>query len=150
MTSIFWEFEISIWLNALCRFVSLGFLCVAMCRISDCVNRTRGLNTDGSMVCLNWTLLILTASVQVSLVIFYSLGLIYHDNKIFQNYTTVMMYVNVACTCGSQVILSFIYALMSDNIEITQQVSKFDGSLETHITREGMDLLTINSMKPLM
>jgi len=102
------------------------------------------------MVCLNWTLLILTASVQVSLVIFYSLGLIYHDNKIFQNYTTVMMYVNVACTCGSQVILSFIYALMSDNIEITQQVSKFDGSLETHITREGMDLLTINSMKPLM
>ena len=119
MTSIFWEFEISIWLNALCRFVSLGFFCVAICRISDCVNRTRGLNTDGSMVCLNWTLLILSASVQVSLVIFYSLGLIYHDNKIFQDYTTVMMYVNVGCTCGSQVILSFIYALMSDSIEIT-------------------------------
>ena len=36
------------------------------------------------MICLNWTLVILMASVQTSLMIFYSLGLIYEENDIFQ------------------------------------------------------------------
>ena len=29
-----------------------------------------------------------------------------------------MMYVNVACTCGAQVILSFIFSIMSEPVEI--------------------------------
>ena len=83
MKSIFWEFEISIWLNAVCRAVSLIVLGIAMCRIGDVVNKTHGLNVNGTMLCLNWTLLVFTATVQVSLVIFYSLGLIYEETSVF-------------------------------------------------------------------
>ena len=101
MKSIFWEFEISIWLNAVCRAVSLFVLGIAMCRIGDVVNKTHGLNVNGTLMCLNWTLLVFTATVQISLVIFYSLGLVYEETSVFQHYTTVMMYVNVACTCVS-------------------------------------------------
>ena len=35
------------------------------------------------MICLNWTLVILMGSVQASLMVFYSLGLIYEENDIF-------------------------------------------------------------------
>ena len=108
--SIFWEFEISIWLNALCRAVSLIIFIVALCRIGDVVKKTEGMNVNGTMLCLNWTLLVLTATVQVSLMIFYSLGLIYEEDSVFQGYTTVMMFVNVSCTCFSQVFLSFIFS----------------------------------------
>jgi len=70
------------------------------------------------MVCLNWTLVILLLSVQASLMVFYSLGLIYHDNSMFMNYTTIMMYVNIVCTCAGQIILAFIFAMVSEPIEI--------------------------------
>ena len=40
MKSIFWEFEISIWLNALCRAVSLIVFGIAICRIGDIVKKT--------------------------------------------------------------------------------------------------------------
>ena len=83
MKSIFWEFEISIWLNAVCRAVSLIVLGIAMCRIGDVVKKTHGLNVNGTMLCFNWALLIFTATVQVSLVIFYSLGLIYEETSVF-------------------------------------------------------------------
>lgn len=84
LESIFWEFEISIWLNALCRLFSLSIFAVAMCRIQDCIKTMPGrLQPNGSYVCLNWSLVILAASVQVSLMIFYSLGLVYEENDIF-------------------------------------------------------------------
>jgi hypothetical protein len=64
LRSIFWEFEISIWLNALCRLMSLAIFAVAMCRISNCIKSMPSqVATNGSMVCLNWTLVILAASV---------------------------------------------------------------------------------------
>ena len=117
LRDIFWEFQVSIWLNALCRMVSLGIFAVAICRINDCIKLVRGkARINGSMVCLNWALVILATSVQVTLMIFYSLGLIYEDSQVFKNYTTVMMYVNVACTCGAQVILSFIFSIMSEPV----------------------------------
>mmetsp|Transcript_35126 Transcript_35126/g.46244 ORF Transcript_35126/g.46244 Transcript_35126/m.46244 type:complete len:177 (+) Transcript_35126:391-921(+) len=124
LESVFWEFEISIWLNALCRLVSLGIFGVAICRISDCVRKTTDTATNGTMICLNWTLVILSASVQVSLMIFYSIGLAYHDSNIFADYTTVMMYVNIVCTCASQIILAFIFSMMSEPIEVVQAPSK--------------------------
>lgn len=37
LRSIFWEFEISIWLNALCRLISLSIFAVSMCRIGNCI-----------------------------------------------------------------------------------------------------------------
>ena len=82
MKSIFWEFEISIWLNALCRAVSLIVFMIALCRIGDVVKQTQGINVNGSMLCLNWTLLIFTATVQVSLMIFYALGLLYEESSV--------------------------------------------------------------------
>lgn len=110
VSAIFYEFQIAIWLNAICRLVSLGVFSVAMCRISDAIKRTRGLNPDGTFVCLNYTLVILSASVQISLMIFYALGLIYKDSETFKHYTNLMMYINIGCTCAAQIILSFIFA----------------------------------------
>ena len=68
------------------------------------------------MVFLNWVLVFLTASVQISLMIFYSMGLMYEVNEVFKDYTVVMKYVNVACTCAAQVILSFIFTVMNEPI----------------------------------
>ena len=135
MKSIFWEFEISIWLNALCRAVSLMVFMIALCRIGAVVKETQGINVNGSMLCLNWTLLIFTATVQVSLMIFYALGLLYEESSIFQGYTTVMMYVNVIATCVSQVILSYIFAKMSEHLEIQEEQK--DGQNTVKIAREG-------------
>ena len=83
MKSIFWEFEISIWLNALCRAISLIILVIALCRIRSVVKNTKGIDANGTMLYLNWTYLIFEATVQVSLVIFYALGLIYSEESIF-------------------------------------------------------------------
>ena len=125
LRSIFWEFEISIWMNAVCRLISLGIFAVSICRIGDCIKKLPNkMTTNGSMICLNWTLVILAASVQLSLMIFYSLGLMYEQNDVFKSYTVVMMYVNVVCTCASQVILSFIFSLMSEPLEILEVVEK--------------------------
>ena len=134
MKSIFWEFEISIWLNAVCRAVSLFVLGIAMCRIGDVVNKTHGLNVNGTLMCLNWTLLVFTATVQISLVIFYSLGLVYEETSVFQHYTTVMMYVNVACTCVSQILLSYIFTQFSTDITIKETEKK--GKVEVKVLRE--------------
>lgn len=136
--SIFWEFEVSIWLNAACRLVSLFVFAVAMCRIGDVIKNTSELSANGSMVCLNWTLVILSGSVQASLLVFYSLGLIYEENDIFQQYTVVMMYVNVACTCASQVILSFIFCIMSEPLEIFEHVSKDGYSSTVEVRRDNL------------
>ena len=150
LRSIFWEFEISIWLNAVCRLISLGIFAVAMCRISDCVKSMPGRTaTNGSMICLNWSLVILAASVQVSLMIFYSLGLIYEENDIFQQYTTVMMYVNIACTCGSQVILSFIFSIMSEPIEIVEVTDKTGREMTWEVRRDGLPLFRQECAKPV-
>ena len=141
LRSIFWEFQISIWLNALCRLISLGVFAVAMCRIGDCIKSLGGkLNQNGTMVCLNWSLVILAASVQVSLMIFYSLGLIYEENDIFQKYTVVMMYVNVACTCGAQVILSFIFSLMSEPIQIYENFGNDETKSLWEVRRDNLVL----------
>ena len=59
VSAIFYEFQLAIWLNALCRLISLGIFSVAMCRISAAINRTRELSADGTFVCLNWSLVIL-------------------------------------------------------------------------------------------
>ena len=67
--------------------------------------------------------------------IFYSLGLIYEESSVFQNYTTVMMYVNVACTCLSQVILSFIFSFMSEPIEIFE--NQKEGKTVVKVIRDG-------------
>ena len=63
MKSIFWEFEISIWLNAVCRAVSLIVFITALCRIGSVVKNTPGLEANGTMMCLNWTLLVMTTTV---------------------------------------------------------------------------------------
>ena len=101
LKSVFWEFEISIWLNALCRLVSLGIFAVSLKRITACVREAAGMATNSKMVCLNWALVILSAGVQASLMVFYSLGLVYHESKVFANYTTVMTYVNILSTCAA-------------------------------------------------
>lgn len=134
MKSIFWEFEISIWLNALCRVVSLIVLGIAMCRIREVVNKTQGINVNGTMICLNFSLLIFTATVQFSLMVFYSMGLIYDENPIIHHYTNIMMYVNVAFTCLSQVILSFIFSFMSEPIEIFE--NQKDGKTVIKVIRD--------------
>ena len=108
--AIFYEFQLAIWLNALCRVISLGIFAVAMCRIGDAIKRTPNLYADGTFICLNWTLVILSASVQISLIVFYALGLIYKEADTFKHYTNMMMYINIGCTCASQIILSFIFA----------------------------------------
>ena len=138
MKSIFWEFEISIWLNALCRAVSLIVFIIALCRIGSVVKNTPGIEANGTMMCLNWTLLVMTTTVQVSLIIFYSLGLIYEEDSIFQNYTSIMMFVNVACTCLSQVFLSFIFHMMAEPIEIAQNMD--DGKTVITVRREGQKI----------
>ena len=141
LRSIFWEFEISIWLNAICRLISLGIFAVAMCRIGDCIKSLpEKMTTNGSMICLNWTLLVLMASVQVSLMIFYSLGLVYEENEIFKQYTVIMMYVNVVCTCASQVILSFIFSLMSEPLEILEVQNKNGETLTWEIRRDCLQI----------
>ncbi len=64
LRDVFWEFQIAIWLNALCRLVSLGIFAVAICRINDCIKLVKGkTKVNGSMICLNWALVILAASV---------------------------------------------------------------------------------------
>lgn len=92
------------------------------------------------MICLNWTLVILAASVQTSLMIFYSLGLMYEENQVFKNYTVVMMYVNVVCTCASQVILSFIFSLMSEPLEILESPDKHGYRLNWEIRRDSLTI----------
>ena len=82
-STIFWEFEVSIWLNALCRLISMTIFTVSIIRIGSCVKSAPNVNINGTMLCLNWTLVILGSIVQVSLMVFYSLGLIYHSNTVF-------------------------------------------------------------------
>ena len=71
----------------------------------------------------------------MSLIIFYSLGLIYEEDSIFQQYTSVMMFVNVACTCFSQMFISFIFHMMAEPIEIAQNLN--DGKTEIIVRRDG-------------
>ena len=73
---------------------------------------------------MNWALVILSASVQVSLMVFYSLGLFYHESSVFSNYTMVMMYVNIVCTCASHVILAFIFTQVCEPITVLKLPSK--------------------------
>ena len=56
--------------------------------------------------------------------VFYSLGLIYHDSKVFKNYTTVMTYINIIVACTSQIIFAFILAIISEPIEVMQLPAK--------------------------
>ena len=108
-----------------------------MVRISNCISHVSDkLVSNGSMICLNWTLVILMASVQTSLMIFYSLGLIYEENDIFKQYTVVMMYVNVGCTCAAQVILSFIFSLMSEPIQVLETLGKKSNSQVWEVRRD--------------
>lgn len=96
--------------------VSLVIFAWALCRIRACItsfNKTK-LNVDDTMICLTWGLLALSAIVQASLMTFYAIGVAYQDNETFKNYTNVMMYINTACTCGAQVILSFVFSQMSE------------------------------------
>ena len=58
------------------------------------------------------------------MIIFYSLGLVYQENTIFQDYTVVMKYVNISCTCAAQVILAFIFSIMSE------PVADFEGAYD--------------------
>ena len=51
-----------------------------------------------------------------------------------------MMYVNVVCTCGSQVILSFIFSLMSEPLEILEVADKNGYSLTWEIRRDGLPI----------
>ena len=68
--------------------------------------------------------------------VFYSLGLIYEENDIFQKYTVVMMYVNVACTCAAQVILSFIFSIMSEPIQVLEATGKKNNSQVWEVRRD--------------
>ena len=115
--------------------ISLGIFAVAMCRIGDAIKRTPNLYADGTFICLNWTLVILSASVQISLIVFYALGLIYKEADTFKHYTNMMMYINIGCTCASQIILSFIFAQMSEPIEVNERIIKETGSKELRIER---------------
>ena len=124
ISQIFYEFQIAIWLNAICRLISLGVFGVAMCRISDAVKNIQGLKSDGTFICLNWALIILTASVQISLMVFYALGLIYKDSETLKHYTNLMMYINIGCTCAAQIILSYIFAQMSEEIQVYETPGK--------------------------
>ena len=56
--------------------------------------------------------------------VFYSLGLIYHDSTVFKNYTTVMTYINIIVACTSQIIFAFILAIISEPIEVMQLPAK--------------------------
>jgi len=105
-----------------------------MCRISSAINKARGLNADGTFICLNWALVILSASVQVSLMVFYALGLIYKEADTFKHYTNLMMYINIGCTCAAQIILSFIFSQMSEPVEIFEQQYK-EGFTEIRVER---------------
>ena len=59
----------------------------------------------------------------------------FEDDSIFQNYTSVMMFANVACTCFSQMFLSFIFHMMAEPIEIAQNLN--DGKTEIIVRRDG-------------
>ena len=72
--------------------------------------------------------------------IFYTLGLVYEDNEVFKSYTVIMMYVNVACTCGAQVILSFIFSLMSEPLEIFEKKSSSGWESEWEVKKDGLSL----------
>ena len=61
--SVFWEFEIAIWLNALSRLVSLTIFAVSLKRITTCVREAAGMATNSKMVFMNWMLVILSAGV---------------------------------------------------------------------------------------
>jgi len=150
LKSIFWEFEISIWLNALCRLVSLAIFSVAICRISACVRKMpQRTVTSGTMICLNWTLVILAASVQVSLIIFYSLGFLYEDKAVFHDYTTVTMYLNIVCTCASQIILSFIFSIMSEPIKVYTSPAKQGGGIMWEVRRDTLPVFRQQCNRPL-
>ena len=107
--------------------------------------------TNGTMICLNWTLVILAASVQVSLMIFYSIGLAYNDSSFFANYTTVMMYVNILCTCSSQIILAFIFSMMSEPIEVVQAQSKLNsgGQFVWEVRRDSLPVFRQECERPI-
>ena len=51
-----------------------------------------------------------------------------------------MMYVNVVCTCASQVILSFIFSLMSEPLEILEVVDKTGYTLTWEIRRDNLPI----------
>ena len=76
--------------------------------------------TNAKMVCLNWMLVILSAIVQTSLMVFYSLGIIQHDTKLFKEYTMVMTYVHVIGACITQIALAFILAIVSVPLEVME------------------------------
>lgn len=106
-----------------------------MWRITSTIRNTPNLGSDSTFVCLNWTLLILQASVQVSLCVFYALGLVNREADTYKNYTNSMMYINIGCTCAAQIILSFIFSQMSDPIEIYEQTIKEGNQKEMKIER---------------
>ena len=92
------------------------------------------------MVFLNWMLVILSASVQISLMIFYSMGLIYEVNEVFQDYTVVMKYVNVACTCAAQIILSFIFSVMNEPIQVLEVSDRTGFYLTWEVRRDTLPI----------
>ena len=51
-----------------------------------------------------------------------------------------MMYVNVVCTCASQVILSFIFSLMSEPLEILEAQNKCGQTLTWEIRRDCLQI----------
>lgn len=61
--SVFFEFQLSIWLNALCRLFSLLIFGIAICRIHFCIKQTDSLILNKTMTFMNWTLVILSAFV---------------------------------------------------------------------------------------
>lgn len=50
------------------------------------------------------------------------------------------MYVNVVCTCGSQIILSFIFSLMSEPLEILEVPDKSGYALTWEIRRDSLPI----------
>ena len=47
-----------------------------------------------------------------------------------------MMYVNVGCTCAAQVILSFIFSLMSEPIQVLEAIGKKSNSQVWEVRRD--------------
>lgn len=49
-----------------------------------------------------------------------------------------MMYVNIVCTCGAQIILSFIFSIMSEKVELLEMPNK-EGSQVTWEIRKDQE-----------
>lgn len=58
------------------------------------------------------------------MIAFYSVALFSSDSSKFQDYALDMVFVNVACSCLAQVLLSLIYGLHGSPIEIYEKVNK--------------------------